>query len=190
MATFRTRSSGTVEACIRRKQLPGPIYLTFKNMEEARPYCREAEAMIDAGHVPPELLAYAKPKEARRDKPDSMSTSIREAIDAYLAGYHVSASDKPLLAVMRDEVGDTDVGAVTVQWGLDRVRTYKLAENLAPTTIRHKIGALRRCLDWHVTVGRLPLNPLKLLPTRFASYNEAEQAAVEDAPPADNARDR
>lgn len=190
MATFRTRPSGTVEACIRRKQLPGPIYLTFRSMEEARPYCREAEAMIDAGHVPPELLAYAKPKEARRDKPDSMSTSIREAIDAYLAGYHVSASDKPLLAVMRDEVGDTDVGAVTVQWGLDRVRTYKLAENLAPTTIRHKIGALRRCLDWHVTVGRLPLNPLKLLPTRFASYNEAEQAAVEDAPPADNARDR
>ena len=116
MATFRTRSSGTVEACIRRKQLPGPIYLTFKNMEEARPYCREAEAMIDAGHVPHELLAYAKPKEARRDKPDSMSTSIREAIDAYLAGYHVSASDKTLLAVMRDEVGDTDVGAVTVQW--------------------------------------------------------------------------
>ena len=45
--------------------------------EQRRGYCREAEAMIDAGHVPHELLVTLC---------DSMSTSIREAIDAYLAG--------------------------------------------------------------------------------------------------------
>lgn len=190
MATFRTRSSGTVEACIRRKQLPGPIYLTFKSMEEAQPYCRNVEALIDAGHVPSELREFAKPKEARRDKPEAMTTRIQDAIDDYLAGYHVTEGDKQWLAVIREEVGTIDLGAVTVQWALEQVRSYKLARKLAPTTIRHRIGALRRCLDWHVTVGKLPLNPLRLLPTRYASYNDTERAAVEDSPPADNARDR
>ncbi len=61
---------------------------------------------------------------------------------------------------------------------------------LTPATIRHRIGALRRCLDWHVIAGNLPLNPLKLLPERYATYNDTERAAVEDAPPADNSRDR
>lgn len=190
MATFRTRSSGTVEACIRRKQLPGPIYLTFKSMEEAQPYCRNVEAMIDAGHVPAELREFAKPKEARRDKPEAMTSRIQDAIDDYLAGYHVTEGDKQWLAVIREEVGTIELGAVTVQWALEQVRSYKLVRKLAPTTIRHRIGALRRCLDWHVTVGKLPLNPLKLLPTRYASYNDTERAAVEDSPPADNSRDR
>lgn len=192
MATFRTRSSGTVEACIRRKTLPAPIYLTFKHIDEARRYCREVEAVLDAGQVPPELQGYAQPKEARRDKPETMTTRISDAIDAYLAGYHVAEGDKQWLGVMREEVGDVELGAVTVQWALEQVRSYKLGRKrpLSPTTIRHRIGALRRCLDWHVTVGALPMNPLKLLPTRFASYNDAERAAVEDAPPADNARDR
>lgn len=191
MATFRTRSSGTVEACIRRKQLPGPIYLTFKSMEEARQYCRDAEAMIDAGHIPPELLAYAKPKEARRDKPEAMTTRIQDAIDAYLSGYAVTESDKPWLAVLREEIGGAALGEVTVQWALSLVKSYKLSRKrpLAPTTIRHRIGALRRCLDWHVIAGDLPLNPLMLLPKRFATYNDSECDVVEDAPE-DVSRDR
>ncbi len=190
MATFRTRSSGTVEACIRRKPLPAPVYLTFRNIDEARAYCREAEAMIDAGHIPDELKVYATPKGSRRHKPEVMTTRIQDAIDGYLSGYHVTEGDKQWLGVIREEVGTVELGAVTVQWALEQVRSYKLTRKLAPTTIRHRIGALRRCLDWHVMVGALPLNPLKLLPTRYASYNDAERAAVEDAPPADNARDR
>ncbi len=191
MATFRTRASGTVEACIRRKQLPGPVYLTFKNMEEAQPYCREAEAMIDAGHIPPGLLDRATPRDARRDKPAPMTKRIRDAIDAYLSGYAVAESDKPWLAVLREEVGEVELGEVTVQWGLALVKSYKLSRKrpLAPTTIRHRVGALRRCLDWHVIAGDLPLNPLILLPKRFATYNDNEREVVEDAPE-DVSRDR
>jgi len=190
MATFRTRSSGTVEACIRRKTLPGPIYLTFPNEPEARAYCAQAEALIDAGNVPHELLEFAKPKDARRDKPEPMMAPLSDAIREYLAGYHATDGDTQWLNVLLSEIGSRAIGEITVQWAMELVRGYKLEKNLTPATIRHRIGALRRCLDWHVTMGRLPMNPLKLLPTRYASYNDAEAAAVDDAPPAVNDRDR
>lgn len=192
MATYRTRSSGTVEACIRRKTLPGPIYLTFPSESEARSYCAQAEAMIDAGNIPHELLDFAKPKAARRDKPEPMMAMISQAIREYLLGYHVTDGDIQWLNVLQSEIGTRAVGEVTVQWAMELVRGYKLERNLTPATIRHRIGALRRCLDWHVTMGNLPLNPLKLLPERYATYNDAERAVVgeEDAPDADNARSR
>lgn len=190
MATYRTRSSGTVEACIRRKALPGPIYLTFKSIEEAKEYCPQAEALIDAGQIPAELLEFAKPKTARRDKPEPMTVTIESAIREYLLGYHAKDGDKAWLSVLSSEIGGRALGEVTVAWALEMVRGYKINKKLTPATIRHRVGALRRCLDWHVTIGNLPLNPLKLLPTRYASYNDAERAAVGDAPDADNARSR
>jgi len=190
MATFRTRASGTVEACIRRKQLPGALYLTFPNMEAARSYCKEAEALIDAGTVPKELLEFAKPKEGRRDKPESMYVSVADAIRDYLTGYHVKTGDIERLNTLLPEIGHIAVGEVTVQWAIGLVRSYKLEKNYTPATIRHRIGALRRCLDWHVTMGNLPMNPLKLLPVRYATYNEAERNSVDEAPPEDNSRSR
>lgn len=191
MATYRVRASGSIEACIRRKSLPGGIYLTFASMDEAKDYCAQAEALIDAGQIPQELLDFAKPKAARRDKPEHMTSTVATAIAEFLAGYHVKEGDKQWLGVMSSEVGAVALGEVTVQWALGVVRGYKLTRKLAPSTIRHRIGALRRCLDWHVTLGNLPLNPLKLLPERYATYNDAERATVgDDAPDADNARDR
>lgn len=190
MATYRTRSSGSIEACIRRKTLPGPIYLTFASMDEAKPYCQQAEALIDAGQIPQELLEFAKPKEARRDKPEQMTATVAMAIAEFKAGYQVTEGDKQWLDVLNNEIGQTSIGEVTVQWALGLIRGYKLVKILTPATIRHRIGALRRCLDWHVIVGNLPLNPLKLLPERYATYNDAERGAVDDAPPADNARER
>lgn len=191
MATYRTRESGSIEACIRNKALPGPIYLTFKTMEEAKPYCQQAEAMIKAGHVPSELLEFSRPKDARRDKPEQMTSTIGAAIREFITGYHVKEGDKQWLGVLASEIGEVSLGEVTVQLALELVRGYKLGKRLTPATIRHRIGALRRCLDWHVTVGKLPLNPLKLLPERYATYNDAERVAVgEHAPDADNSRDR
>lgn len=187
MATFRARSSGTVEACIRRKQIGGAIYLTFKSMEEAERYCKEAEALIDSGQSPDSLIARIQPGRARRE--DTMMQTLGDAIVTFLREYHVTEGDKQWLAVLREEVGGESIGAVTVQWALGQVKQYK-AKRLAPSTIRHRIGALRRCLDWHVTMGNLPINPVKMLPTRYASYNDADRAGGRDVPDNDNSRDR
>lgn len=191
MATYRARASGSIEACIRRKSLPADIYLTFDSMDEARAYCQQAEALIDAGQIPSEIIEFSKPKEARRDRPEHMTSTIATAITEFLAGYHVTEGDKQWLSVLKGEIGNMSLGEVTVQWALGIIRGYKLTKNLTPATIRHRIGALRRCLDWYVTVGNIPLNPLKLLPERYATYNDVERAAVgEDAPDSDNARTR
>lgn len=190
MASYRTRASGTVEAMIRRKTLGGDIYLTFENIDEARNYCAQAEALIDSGNVPPELMAMVGTKSAKREKLDALSKPLSTFIQEYLIGYHVKDGDKQWLAVIDREIGLTLSGAVTAQWALGIIRGYKLVNGLTPATIRHRVGALRRCLDWHVMTGNLPLNPLKLLPERYATYNDAERSAVDDAPPADNARER
>ena len=190
MASYRTRASGSVEACIRRKSLPGDIYLSFNSLDEAKAYCREAEALIDAGQTPAGLLDLAKPKTSRQETFALTARTLHSLISEYLSGYHVTEGDKQWLAVLREEVGQVEIGAVTVQWALGLVRGYKITKKLTPATIRHRVGALRRCLDWHVTFGNLPMNPLKLLPTRYATYNDTERAAVEDAPPSDNSRDR
>ena len=190
MASYRTRTSGSIEACIRRKSLPGDIYLSFNSMDEAKAYCREAEALIDAGQIPPGLLELAKPKTSRSETFALTARSIKSLIDEYLIGYHVTEGDKQWLGVLRGEIGQIEIGAVTVQWALCLVRGYKITKQLTPATIRHRVGALRRCLDWQVMCGNLPINPLKLLPTRYATYNDAERAAVDDAPPSDNSRCR
>lgn len=190
MASYRTRASGTVEAMIRRKSLGGDIYLTFNTIDEAKAYCAQAEALIDAGNVPPELLGAVSTKSVKRERLDSLSKPLSLFIREFLLGYHVKEGDKQWLAVLDGEIGKTSVGEITVQWALGLVRGYKLEKRLTPATIRHRIGALRRCLDWHVTCGNLPLNPLKLLPERYATYNDSEQGMVIDAPPADNSRER
>ena len=190
MASYRTRASGSIEALIRRKSLPGDIYMTFNSMDEAKEYCAQAEALIDSGSAPPELLAMAGTKSAKRDRLDVMAKTVSAFIHEFLLGYHVKEGDKQWLSVLDSEIGQTAAGEITVQWALGLIRGYKLVKNITPATIRHRIGALRRCLDWHVTVGNLPLNPLKLLPERYATYNDAERGAVDDAPPADNARER
>lgn len=110
MATYRTRESGSIEACIRNKALPGPIYLTFKTMEEAKPYCQQAEAMIKAGHVPSELLEFSRPKDARRDKPEQMTSTIGAAIREFITGYHVKEGDKQWLGVLASEIGGLSPG--------------------------------------------------------------------------------
>lgn len=51
--------------------------------------------------------------------------------------------------------------------------------NLSPTTIRHHVGALARCLDWLTSHGDLPFNPLRQLPRGYATYTalDGEEAA-------------
>lgn len=194
MATYRTRASGSVEVTIRRKGLlPGRVFLTFENMAKAEAYCREVEAMLDAGIVPPGLLDIARKEEASRDP---MAKTLADVFRQYELEYSVKADDVAWLNVIAEEVGDTRLDAVTVKWANDLIRGYKIRPRpLAPSTIRHRIGAMARCLDWLATQkGDIPLNPLRLLPKRYAVYNEAEQKALavagSKAPASNNERDR
>ena len=101
-------------------------------MEKAEAYCREAEALIDAGQIPPGLLALAKtgaPKHA------PMKQTISDLVRSYKIEYSVKPDDAAWLDVIVKEVGETRLDAVTVQWAADVVHGYKIHKQLKPATI-------------------------------------------------------
>lgn len=169
MASKRQRSSGNWEFIIKRKGLlPRAVSLTFETEAEGDAYCSRLEALLDRGIVPPELV----------DKRPDIAT-ISDALRAYLVAVPVSASDKPLLNALFDRVGSVHLRTVNYSWVESWVQSMKREEHLSPSTIRHYVGALARCLDW---LTRRPdstfvTNPIRLLPKRYATYNDADAAS-------------
>jgi integrase len=81
------------------------------------------------------------------------------------------------------------------EWAEGWVRDMKRNAHLAPSTIRHRHGALARCFDWmmrkHPEI--MAQNPLRLLKRGFATYTDADAqalAAVGKAPRIDEERER
>ncbi|MCY0388536.1 site-specific integrase [Robbsia sp. Bb-Pol-6] len=125
--------------------------------------------MLDAGIVPDELIA-------QRDA----FISIDEAIRAYLTSHSLVTSEIALLGRLMDRWKKEPLTLVNYQWAESWIRSMKRVDNMAPSTIRHYVGALARCFDWVVTSGStlLPVNPLRLLPKRYATYNAEDGAVV------------
>ena len=65
---------------------------------------------------------------------------------------------------------------VAYPWVEGWVAEMKGIDRMAPSTIRHQVGALARCLDWVVRTRpkELPQNPLRLLPKRYSTYRDGE----------------
>jgi integrase len=68
-------------------------------------------------------------------------------------------------------------GYVNYDWAEGWIRTVKRDLNLAPSTIRHRYGALARCFDWMVRkhADIMAQNPLRLLKRGFSSYSDEDQ---------------
>lgn len=187
------------ELRVKHRLLPRPFYATFASQAEADSYGQQLDAMLDRGVVPAELLA-GEPRSA--DDP---------LLVAVVRGYlnnapHLTASDSKLLGTMVPELAGLRVSAVTYRWATDTwVRELKMRHQQAPGTIRKRVGALARVLDWHLasTVragdsAAAPVNPLRLLPVGYSQYTEAEQRELAGrsvrgrplAAPRDQRRDR
>lgn len=184
MATKRKRGS-TWEFVVRRKGvLDKPVYLTFADEAEGDAYCARLEALLDRGIVPDEL----------RRQTGGIVT-IADAIDGYQAAHAVKPSDDDILRIQRERLGAVRIAALDYAWVEAWVQKMKREQALAPSTIRHHVGALARCLDWLARKhpDRFPGNPLRLLPKGYASYNEHDTIAVRaggDEAPEDESRDR
>lgn len=165
MATKRKRGNSW-EFTVRRKHvLEKPFYATFDTEEEGDEYCRRLEKLLDAGIVPEELQQTTE-----------IHLTLRDVIRQYLQNVAVTDSDERLLGVLIDRIGKVSVTSITYNWAENWVSEMKKVKNLSPTTIRHHVGALARCLDWQVR-KKNPLllsNPLRLLPKRYASYTRAD----------------
>ncbi|MFP3567576.1 tyrosine-type recombinase/integrase [Paraburkholderia sp. SIMBA_030] len=179
------RPSGTWEYIIRRKGiLPKPLSLTFDTEEEGDTYVRRLEQMLDAGILPEDLVA-------RR----SDLVTVDDAIRSYMTKVSLPDSDVSLLNALIGRWTGQALTVIDYQWAEGWVKSMKRKDVMAPSTIRHYVGALARCFDWVVRSGTpsLATNPLRLLPKRYATYTDEDSAAVraqDKEPKEDEYRDR
>ncbi len=164
MATKRERN-GVWQYTIRRKGvLPRPLYYSFDTEEEGDAFCAKLETLLDKGELPPEIAVRG------------VEQSVGELVGAYLRAVNVSEADRPVLALLVREVGQTRLGALNYKWVEGWVEQMK-GKGLAPSTIRHKVGAAARAIDWALRTGaygELLGNPLRLLPKRYATGHLAD----------------
>ncbi|MFM0660104.1 site-specific integrase [Paraburkholderia sediminicola] len=185
MSTKRMRPSGTWEYTIRRKNvLPKPLSLTFETEEEGDAYVRRVEQLLDAGILPEDLVAQR-----------GSVVTIDDAIRSYLGKVSLPPSDVSLLNTLLDRWKGHALTSVDYAWTEQWVATMKRRDVMAPSTIRHYVGALARCFDWIVKSGNasLPINPLRILPKRYATYTDEDAGAVraqDKAPKRDIERDQ
>lgn len=171
---------------VKHKLLAKPFFFTFDTEPEAQAYGAQLEALLARGIVPQELLA-----EPARRTDDPL---LIEVIRAYSKEAPVTASDSELLDVIVTEVQGVRVSGVTFAWCQSYVEGLKLKANLAPGTIRKRVGSLGRVLDWHIRrttpVGAQPnANPLRLLPRGYSLYSAADVLGGAK-PKRDQVRDR
>lgn len=164
MANKRVRN-GKYYYTVTSKSLPnGRVYLTFDDEAEGDAYTNKLDALLKEGKVPTEFLA----------KKGAIIT-IADAIDQYLLGADVPDSDHQLLGVVRKRVGKDNIAKLDYAWA-DKYVSGMKESNLSPSTIRHHVGALARCLDWVKRRGDtlMMANPLRELPKRYASGHKEE----------------
>lgn len=163
------------ELRVKHKLLPRPFYATFATEADANSYGEQLDAMLSRGVVPGELLA-GEPRQAD----DPLLVAV---VRGYINGApHLTASDDQLLGSMLGDLVGLRVSAVSYRWAGEWVRRLKVQDHLAPGTIRKRVGALARVLDWHLATAvkpgdtaAAPVNPLRLLPSGYSQYTEAEQ---------------
>lgn len=168
MATKRRRGAAWHYTIRRAGLLPRPVYLSFADEAEGDEYVRRLEALLDRGVVPDEL---AEKREVGK--------SLRAGVSRYLEAQHVADEDRTLLRVVLMRLPrDLGLASLTFAWATAWVAALKREQNLAPSTLRHHVGALARAVDWLAAHGDVPFNPLRLLAKGYATYTPADVAAV------------
>lgn len=187
MASFKHLPSGAVQICVRHRLLPKPLWATFDDPQQARDYAAKLEALLGQGIVQAALLEHGAPPRA--------AWSVARCVAEYQRANALPLSDIKLLDTVGPQLRLLDTSVLNYDWADGWVRTMKRDGNLAPSTIRHRHGALARCFDWmtrkHPDV--LAQNPLRLLKRGFAVYTEADEqflVAKGLQPKVDQERDR
>lgn len=185
MASVRSTRSGNFELRVRNKLLPKDLYLTFNDEAKARDYGSQLEALLAQGIVPHGLI-----EEAQQPSP-----RLRDIVRAWQQHGSLSSTDSDVLELVLEDAAGLQLNELTYTWCEQWVRDMKLKANLAPSTIRKRIGALARAIDWHMrkTPDQMVANPLRMLPRGSASYSAkdaVDAAAAGGRARLDTVRDR
>ena len=172
------------------KILPRPFFHSFDTWDEANAYGNQLEAMLARGVVPQDLLIQLQEPKSRSD------SAVVDVIDRYVSGNAaVSRADKEMAGYIKPSFTGVMLSRVSFEFALGFVRRMKIEKNLAPSTIRARVGCLGRAFDWHNAHAKTTNagNVWRLLPHGYSIYSDEEAAAATAAglaPKTDQTRDR
>jgi len=170
MAFVRKTKSGKYELRIRSKLLPKDVYLTFDDEAEAHSYGDQAKSLLADGIVPAAFLdTKVKPLD-----------TVAEIVRAWRFKGDLSGSDDDVLNHVLADLGAMRLNELTYKWAEAWVAQLKRKTNLAPGTIRKRVGGLARAIDWYLRSHPdiQIANPLRLLPKGYATYTARDAEAV------------
>lgn len=145
--------------------LDKPLYLTFPSEEEGDAYAAKLDALLDRGIVP-----------TAHQSTGNKIRSINQLTLKYMRDAYPSNKDREVLNTIMKDKGDDPVSLIGVGWVDSWIAELKREHKLKPGTIRAKVGALSRCIDWGVRQELIimPVNPLRTLPDGYSQYTELD----------------
>jgi integrase len=169
MASIKKTPSGSFQIRVTNKLLPKTLCATFDTYDQAETYARQLEGLLAQGIVPVSLL--------ERTTPSREIWTVARCIAEYIRNNDVPVSDIKILDTVRPTLLTLSTGYLNYDWAEGWVRHMKRELNLAPSTIRHRAGALARCFDWMMRKhGDIMVqNPLRLLKRGFSTYSDEDQ---------------
>lgn len=177
MATV-TKRGNAYQLRVTHRLLKRPFYATFDSEAEARAYGAQLETQLASGTIPAAM--YLAPK-ATDDR------LLTQVIAAYCASAPaLTESDSALLgvAMMDEAIVGLRLSGLTYRWVESYVAWLKSeAKNLAPSSIRKRIGALGRVMAWHIRLttqqDSAPMaNVFRLLPGGYSAYSRVDAEAA------------
>jgi hypothetical protein len=118
-----------------RQQAPSKGWATFDSYDAADQYAKQLEGLLAQGVVPLSLL--------ERSKSNHVIWTVQRCIVEYPKHNSVPDSDVGLLETIRPSVATIGTG-MNYDWAEGWISEMKRTQNLAPSTIRHRHGALAR----------------------------------------------
>ncbi|WP_225784549.1 site-specific integrase [Xenophilus sp. Marseille-Q4582] len=171
MASIQPRGS-KFQLRIKHKLLPKPFFFTFNTEAEAVAYGNQLEALLDKGLIPQELLT---PK-----KGDAVQPLLLDVVNGFTKDPHVliAQTELPTLELLVKECAGLRMSDLTFDYVNKLIAKYK-ERKLAPGTIRKRIGALSKVVDWYCRTYQedgkvVHTNVLKMLPRGYSQYANRE----------------
>lgn len=174
MAKPRKTPNGSWELCIQHKLLPSRTYRTFTTEAEAVEYCIEVHRWLASGVVPASL------RDAPGVKVEPMLTVL---IQQWRNAGHLSPTDDALLGwlLSDDKVKVVRLSGLTYQWAESWITDLKQRRFLAPSSIRQRVQALNKVLEWYLRSNptTAQINPLRLLPRGYSVYTDTDAKVLQ-----------
>lgn len=149
----------------------GRRHYTFDTEAEAVAYDQQWRLMKAAKLPPPQEMVQA------REDTRTLGLVLREWINSGKA----APTQLVTLEIVRGEIAGVPLRDFTYKWLEAYILRLKTGRNLAPGSIRHRVQCLGRALDeflrQHPALEMV--NPVKLLPKGYSSYNDRDRRLVE-----------